>query len=163
MARFMFRTWRLRCRGASVGEGTLVSPFRGGGRWNHLHIGRDCFVGRIEVHLHATVEIGSHVCINDGVRLISASHDVRDPCWAQFAKPIVIGDYAWVATGAIILPGVKIGEGAVVGAGAVVAKDVPERAVVVGNPAKVGEVERPCELRYSPVDFVAFRRAWLGD
>jgi acetyltransferase-like isoleucine patch superfamily enzyme len=51
--------------------------------------------------------------------------------------PVVIEDDVWIGTGAIILPGVKIGIGAVVGAGSVVTKDVPNFAVVFGHPAKL--------------------------
>ena len=51
-------------------------------------------------------------------------------------KPIVIEDYVWIATGAMILPGVTVGEGAVVAAGSVVTKDVPPWTVVAGNPAR---------------------------
>jgi acetyltransferase-like isoleucine patch superfamily enzyme len=52
-------------------------------------------------------------------------------------KPITIKDNVWIATGAMVLPGVTIGEGAVVAAGAVVTKDVDDWMVVGGNPAKV--------------------------
>ena len=51
-------------------------------------------------------------------------------------KPITICDNVWVATGAVVLPGVTIGEGAVVGTGAVVTKDVEPWTIVGGNPAK---------------------------
>jgi len=68
--------------------------------------------------LHDEVRIGSHVCINDGVVILTASHDVNDPHWRAVTKPVVIDDYAWIATGATILPGVRIGRGAVVGASA---------------------------------------------
>ena len=51
--------------------------------------------------------------------------------------PILICKSAWIGAGATILPGVRIGNHAVVGAAAVVTKDVPDYAVVVGNPAKV--------------------------
>ena len=54
----------------------------------------------------------------------------------SIARPIVVGDYVWIGAGAIILPGVTIGEGAVVAAGSVVTKDVAARMVVAGNPAK---------------------------
>jgi acetyltransferase-like isoleucine patch superfamily enzyme len=110
----------------------------------------------------APITIGSKVCINDGVQLLTASHDVRDRHWSMRAAPIVIGDYAWIATGAVILPGVRIGEGAVIGAGAVVTRDVPDRALAVGNPARVRRDARALELRYNPNRFVALFEAWLG-
>jgi maltose O-acetyltransferase len=50
---------------------------------------------------------------------------------------VTIGDDVWIGTRAIVLPGVTIGTGAIVGAGAVVTKDVPENAIVAGNPARV--------------------------
>lgn len=51
--------------------------------------------------------------------------------------PIVIGSDVWIGANVTILKGINIGNGAVIGAGSVVAKDVPEYAIVVGNPAKV--------------------------
>ncbi|MCF2661720.1 hypothetical protein I6E42_06300 [Pseudoflavonifractor phocaeensis] len=53
------------------------------------------------------------------------------------SAPIVIKDRAWLGFNAIILKGVTIGDGAVVGAGSVVTKDVPDYAVVGGNPDKI--------------------------
>ena len=52
-------------------------------------------------------------------------------------RPVIIGNDVWIGTRVIILPGVKIGDQAVIGAGAVVTKDVPPRAVVAGNPARI--------------------------
>ena len=52
------------------------------------------------------------------------------------ASPILIRRNAWIGGGAIILPGVNIGENAIVGAGSVGTKDVPGNAIVVGNPAR---------------------------
>jgi maltose O-acetyltransferase len=51
--------------------------------------------------------------------------------------PVKIGNYVWICARAIILKGVTIGDNAIVGAGALVTKDVPENAIVGGNPAKV--------------------------
>lgn len=53
------------------------------------------------------------------------------------AAPIVIGQDVWIGMGAIILPGVTLGDGAIVGAGAVVTSDVSPGAVVSGVPARV--------------------------
>ncbi|MCF8332349.1 MAG: acyltransferase, partial [Bacteroidales bacterium] len=52
-------------------------------------------------------------------------------------KPIIIKKDAWIATRAIIMKGVTVGNGSVVAAGAVVTKDVPDKTVVAGVPAKV--------------------------
>jgi maltose O-acetyltransferase len=55
----------------------------------------------------------------------------------ESGKPIEIGADVWVGGGAIILPGVKIGDAAVIGAGSVVTKDVPARTFAAGNPCRV--------------------------
>lgn len=53
------------------------------------------------------------------------------------AAPVVIGQDVWIGMGAILLPGVTIGDGAIVGAGAVVTTDVPAGSVVSGVPARL--------------------------
>ena len=60
-------------------------------------------------------------------------------------RPVIIGRDSWICARAIILPGVKIGKGVVVAAGAVVSKDVPDYAVVAGNPAKVVKMRNQIE------------------
>ncbi len=57
--------------------------------------------------------------------------------WLEYAKPVRIGNDVWIGGGAIIYPGVNIGNGAVIAAGAVVTKSVPDDVVVGGNPAKI--------------------------
>jgi maltose O-acetyltransferase len=103
---------------------------------DYFGFGKGCRVGSA-----GGITIGSHVMIAGYVTLITTNHRYR----TQFShednydeeKPIVIHDDVWIGERAIILPGVTIGRGAIVGAGAVVPKDVPEYAVVVGNPARV--------------------------
>jgi acetyltransferase-like isoleucine patch superfamily enzyme len=76
------------------------------------------------------------------------THDPHDPGFRAIPRPVEIGDRAWIGARAIILPGVRIGEGAVVGAGAVVTRDVGPFEIVAGNPArKIGERNR--NLSYS--------------
>lgn len=55
----------------------------------------------------------------------------------QEEKPVIIGDDVWIGGRVIILPGVHIGSHSIIGAGSVVTKDVPEWAIVAGNPAKI--------------------------
>lgn len=130
------------------------------GKLELLVVGDFSFVGRAHLAVHAPVWIGSRVCINDGAQLLSASHDVTHPHWPAFARPIRVEDHAWVATNAMILPGVTIGQGGVVGAGAVVTRDVPDHAVAVGNPARNLPEHRSATLDYSPTASLAMFTAW---
>jgi maltose O-acetyltransferase len=133
-----------------------------GGRFADLVIGDETALGRCEIALHDKVCIGRRVVINDGVLILTASHSLSDPTWGHKRAPITIGDYAWIASNATVLPGVTIGRGAVVGAGAVVREDVPDYGVVIGNPARLVPRQRARELNYSPVMLNAPFEAWVG-
>jgi acetyltransferase-like isoleucine patch superfamily enzyme len=153
----------LKISGAQIGFLSVVSaPNTIEGSLEKLIIGDFCYIGQVHIAVHANVKIGSYVVINDGVKLLTASHKTDDSLWASFTNSIIIDDYAWVATDAIILPGVHIGKGSVVGAGAVVVKDVPSYGIVVGNPAKLTYKKRVEDLNYNPVQLIACYEAWLG-
>lgn len=90
----------------------------------------------------SSITIGSNVMIAPGCALYPYDHGClpdqpirRQPLRSK--GPIIIGDEAWIGFGAIILGGVRIGKGAAVGAGSVVTHDVPDGAIVVGNPARM--------------------------
>jgi acetyltransferase-like isoleucine patch superfamily enzyme len=153
--------WQLRLHGARIDPSAVfVDPGLITGHKRDLEVGAESFVGRVRISVHASIRIGSRVCLNDGVQLLTASHDIRDPQWPSVAKPICIEDYAWIATNAMILPGITIGRGAVVGAGAVVSRDVPANAVATGNPAVVKLNQRSPDLSYNPTAGLAFFTAW---
>ncbi|HEU0026293.1 MAG TPA: acyltransferase [Ktedonobacterales bacterium] len=99
--------------------------------------------------------IGREVSVSAGVWLVTGTHDMNHPDFPAEFHPIVIGDYAWIGSRAIIQAGVTVGEGAVVMAGAVVTRDVAPYAVVGGVPARqVGEraLRSPrYEQRYRPL------------
>lgn len=86
-----------------------------------------------------TVEIGDLTQIGPGVQILAADHP-RDPAdrraLLEFSRPVKIGRNVWIGAGALILPGVTIGDDAIVGAGSVVTRDVEAGATVVGNPAR---------------------------
>lgn len=146
-----------------MGELSILYKPEVNGKHANLKIGAHTFVSQ-DVHFapHAEIRVGSFVCINNGVRILSASHNLSDSYWRMFSKPILIDDYAWIATGATLLPGVRIGKGAVVGAVAVVACDVPDYALAMGNPAKLSLDRRTKDLQYDPVIFAAPYEAWIG-
>ena len=140
----------------SIGAHTIVEGellvFPHGGR---IQLGEWCFVGaQSRLWSGASIEIGNRVLISHGVNVFdNLTHPLSAPArHAHFRHiatkghpadielgdlPVRILDDAWISAGATILPGVTIGCGAIVGAAAVVTKDVPDYAIVVGNPARI--------------------------
>lgn len=111
-----------------------------------FRIGNRTFIGSKCIFAVARlIEIGDDVLIASGCSVSDYSGHPLDPdaraAGVQVApgdvRPIRIGNKAWLGRGAIILPGVTIGEGAVVGAAAVVTKDVPPGHICVGNPGRL--------------------------
>lgn len=122
--------------------------------------GKNPFIGpQCIIRCSHNLEMGNNVCINTfthifadgGVQigdntLISANCSIGSITHVSNSanrlknpliyKPVIIGKNVWIGMGAVILPGVSIGDHAIVGAGAVVTKNVPPQTVVVGNPAK---------------------------
>ncbi|MFN8416210.1 MAG: acyltransferase [Cytophagaceae bacterium] len=156
-----WRWCKLKWAGADIHGTTEVGLPKIEGNKHNLKVGSFTTLGRIEIALHDKVIIGNNVCINDGVILLTASHDILDPEWKHKKGAIIIEDYVWIATNAIILPNVKIGVGAVIGAGAVVSKSVPSYSVVVGNPMKIIEKKRVENLNYNPCEYLALNNAWV--
>jgi maltose O-acetyltransferase len=159
---FLFeqRRWTVNLQGASISRGAAIANLSAKGDKRNLRVGQHSFVGRVTLHLHRPITIGQQVTVNDGVTIFTASHDLNSATFATTYGPVIVEDYAWIATGASIMPGVTIGRGAVVGAFAVVTKDVSAFTVVAGNPAKV--VKRRTEhLNYNPVASLAAFEAWM--
>jgi acetyltransferase-like isoleucine patch superfamily enzyme len=134
-----------------------VIPFRPG---DAKRVGEGCFYLDLIVWLNGDrVEMGDRVGFNYGcyvngfgglvvgdraifgpyTMIHTANHvadlgsPIQDQGWTT--RPVSVGRDCWIGMGVSILPGVTVGEGAIVGAGSVVAKDVPDFAVAVGNPA----------------------------
>ena len=86
------------------------------------------------------VYIGDSVMIGPNVTIATAGHPI-DPELrrkvAQFNIPVRIGNNVWIGAGAVILPGITIGDDSVIGAGSIVTKDIPAGVVAVGNPCRV--------------------------
>jgi maltose O-acetyltransferase len=97
------------------------------------------FSGDVLLYANAPIEIGDHTMIAYRVIFHTSTHDYNDhPMWTKrIDKPIKVGKHVWIGTGAIILPGIIIQDYAVIGAGSVVTANVPEGAIVAGNPARI--------------------------
>lgn len=112
-----------------------------------LSIGNGTRIGdNVILDARRGLTIGSNVNINSNVSIYTEQHDHRDPNFACFEGEdlsVKIEDRVWIGPNSIVLPRVKIGEGAVCCAGCVVTKDVEPYTVVAGIPAKkVGERPR---------------------
>ncbi len=135
-----------------VGEGVWIEPPFFCDYGAHVTIGAGTFVNVNCVFLDsATITIGADVLIGPGVQLLTVTHPLAAAerivaaeqrsagmaPYRTFARPITIGDGAWIGAGTIVLPGVTIGANAVIGAGSVVTDDVPPDCLALGHPCRV--------------------------
>ena len=116
------------------------SGTRVAGKIELIKIGENVsFGGDVLLYANASIEIGDNTMIAHHVMFHTSTHDYNDhPMWTKrIDKPIKIGKHVWIGTGAIIIPGIIIEDYAVVGAGSLVTSNVPEGAIVAGNPARI--------------------------
>ncbi len=110
--------------------------------WGNEHhariiIGNNTSIGdRTEIHAGKKVEIGSGCNIAWDINIMDRDYH-KFNSEKEEIKPVKICDNVWIGCNSIVLKGVTIGEGAVVAAGSIVTRDVPPKALVGGNPAKV--------------------------
>lgn len=115
---------------------SIVSPFYCdfGSR---LKLGKNIIINKgATIFSAGLVIIEDDVLIGPDVKIITVNHDYNDRHNKIYFKKVVIKRNAWIGAGAIICPGVTLGENCVVAAGAVVTKDVMPNTLVGGNPAR---------------------------
>jgi len=125
----------------AVGERVVVRPPFHCDYGCNIRLGADVFLNFGCVILDvAPVAIGDGTQVGPGVQIYAADHP-RDPAprraGLECGRPVTIGRNVWIGGGAILLPGVRIGDDAVVGAGSVVTRDVAAGTIVAGNPARM--------------------------
>lgn len=107
----------------------------------NIHLGTNVFFNFNCVILDVgEVHIGDNVFCGPAVQIYTATHPIdaaERRTMLEYAKPIQIGSDVWIGGGAIICPGVTIGERTVIGAGSVVTRDIPNDMIAAGNPARV--------------------------
>jgi len=139
-----------RLAGIKINRGSTIHT---GARFyqpKNIKIGKGSIIGhRAFLDGRAPLIIGDHVDIASEVMIYNSEHDLTDSKMTARQEPVLIGDYVFIGPRVIILPGVTIGRGAVIAAGAVVVKDVPEKIIVGGVPAKEIGKRKIGELNYS--------------
>ena len=111
-------------------------------------IGHRCIIDARE-----GLEIGKNVTIATEVMIWTLHHDYNSPTFKTKGNKVLIGNYVWIGSRAIILPGVTIGNNAVVATGAVVTKNINDNEVVGGIPAKVIGHRESKEFDYTPSSY----------
>lgn len=146
---------------AESGEGCYIEPplhANWGGA--HVHLG-DYVYANFNLTLvdDSDIYIGSRTMIGPNVTIATAGHPILPALREralQFNIPVHIGNNVWIGAGAVILPGVTIGDNSVIGAGSIVTHDIPANVVAVGNPCRVlraiGERDREVYFRERKID-----------
>ena len=145
------RLFLLRNAGAKIGRNVSLfsnTEFRSP---SQLIIEGDCSIGKnVLLDARSGLEIKKGTTIASHVLIWSLHHDYNDDNFKAIGEKVVIGSYVWICSRAIILPGVKIGDGAIIASGAVVTKDVEPYFIMGGIPAKkIGEREKK-NYNYNP-------------
>lgn len=127
---------------AEIGDGCYIEPplhANWGGR--HVHFGKNIYANfHLTLVDDTDIYVGDYTMFGPNVTVATAGHPIlpalREQVY-QYNMPVFIGKNCWIGAGAILLPGVHIGDGAVIGAGSVVTKDIQANVVAVGNPCRV--------------------------
>lgn len=144
-----FHGWRrlvLRTFGAKVGKGVHIYPnAKIWAPWN-IEVKDQAGIGdHSNLYSQGKIVIGKRAVISQGAHLCAGTHDYQSPGFELYTKPIVVGDFAWVAAEVFVHPGVSLGEGCVIGARSVVLKDMPEWTICTGFPCVAIKVRIPAE------------------
>lgn len=127
---------------AEIGAETYIEPpLHANWAGHFMHFGSHIFANYNLTAVDDThIYVGDHTMFGPNVILAAGTHPVlpelREKEY-QYNLPIKIGRNCWLGAGAIVLPGVTIGDNTVIGAGSVVTKDLPANVVAVGNPCRV--------------------------
>lgn len=131
------RKWFYQSLGAKIGKNTVICRRADILFPKGLKLANNVAVGWfVDLDARGGITVGHDTNISSHTKFITGSHDVDHPKFEASFKPINIGHHCWIGTGAIVLQGVTIGDGAVVAAGAVVTKDIPPYEVWGGVPAR---------------------------
>ena len=127
---------------AEVGENCYIEPpFHANFGGAHIHLGKNVYANFNLTCVDDThIYIGDYTMFGPNVTVATAGHpllpSLRERGY-QYNMPVHIGRNCWIGAGAIILPGITVGDNVVIGAGSIVTKDLPSNVLAVGNPCRI--------------------------
>jgi acetyltransferase-like isoleucine patch superfamily enzyme len=101
-----------------------------------LEIGEEGFLNAAHLSAKRSLVLGRRVWVGPGSRVFDSDQHDFDADRPELVRPVVIGDYAWIAADCTVQKGVTIGTHAVVGARSLVTHDVPPHTLAFGSPAR---------------------------
>ena len=127
---------------AEIGENCYIEPpFHANWGGKHVHFGKNVYANFGLTMVDDThIYVGDYTLFAPNVVVATAGHPIDPELRArglQYNAAVHIGKNCWIGTGALIMPGVTIGDNTVIGAGSVVTHDIPSGVVAVGNPCRV--------------------------
>ncbi len=126
---------------AQVGKNCYIEPPLHTNWGKNTHLGDGVYANfNLTLVDDTDIYIGDHVMIGPNVTIDTGTHPVCPELrerGVQYNLPVIIGANVWIGAGAILLPGVRVGENSVIGAGSLVNKDIPANVVAVGSPCRV--------------------------
>ena len=136
------RTAMLKEMFAEIGEDCYIEPpFHANWGGHHVHFGIGFYANfNLTLVDDTHIYVGDYTMFGPNVTVATAGHPILPELRVQgyqYNAPVHIGINCWIGAGAIIVPGVTIGDNVVVGAGSIVTKDLPDNVVAVGNPCRV--------------------------
>ena len=127
---------------AEIGSNCYIEPpFHANWGGRHVHFGNLVYANFNLTMVDDThIYVGDYTMFGPNVTVATAGHpivpELREKAY-QYNFPVRIGRNCWIGAGALIMPGITIGDNEVVGAGSVVTKDLPSNVVAVGNPCRI--------------------------
>ena len=132
-----WRAFVLRCFGAQLGPNCRIyAGARIWAPWNLVCEDAVAIADGAVLYNAATMRLGSHAIVSQDAYLCGSTHDYDDPAFPMVDKPITLGRYAWIASRAVVGPGVQVGDGAVLGLCSLATRDLQPWTVYAGMPAK---------------------------
>lgn len=132
-----WRVFLLRLFGAKIGTGVRVWGSTRIWYPPNLKLGDYAVLGwKVNCYNQGRIVLEPYAVVSQFSHLVSGTHDVDDPNFQLYTRPILVGRYAWIASDSFVGPGVTVGEGAVLGARAVTFKNLAPWTIYVGNPIR---------------------------
>ncbi|MDN5286191.1 MAG: wcaF [Mucilaginibacter sp.] len=131
-----FKVFLLRLFGAKIGKNVTIKPCVNIKYPWFLSIGNETWIGEnVWIDSLVMINIGAHVCLSQGVMLLTGSHNYKKITFDLLTKELFLEDGVWIGAGAIVTSGITAASHSVLTSGSVATKNMEPYSIYQGNPA----------------------------